>query len=60
MHEVWGKLLDEDFVAAYKHGFVMAYHDGIAQQVLPTHFYLLCGIPREVSLLNVYVMSNIY
>lgn len=35
MHEVWGKLLDDEFVHAWEHGKVIKCADGITRRVYP-------------------------
>jgi hypothetical protein len=38
MQAVWNILLDDEFVAAYKHGFVMSCFDGRSRRFYPRVF----------------------
>lgn len=35
MQKVWETILDEDFVYAYKHGFIMKCHDQVMRRFYP-------------------------
>lgn len=35
MHEVWGQLLDDEFVTAWQHGKVIKCADGITRRIYP-------------------------
>jgi hypothetical protein len=38
MQKVWEVLLDDEFMAAYEHGFVMECHDGVLRRFYPRIF----------------------
>jgi len=47
MQEVWNTLLDGDFMAAYKHGFVIQCHDGQSRRFYPRLFTYSADYPEK-------------
>ena len=47
MQEVWNLLLDDEFVAAYKHGFVMLCCDGRWRRFYPRIFTYSADYPEK-------------
>jgi hypothetical protein len=47
MHKVWDKLLDDDFIHAYEHGFVMECQDGISRRFYPRIFAYSADYPEK-------------
>jgi hypothetical protein len=57
MHKVWEVLLDDEFMEAYEHGFVMKCLDGIVRRFYPRIFTYSGDYPEKyVSLSNVLPM----
>ena len=47
MHQVWRLLLDDEFMAAYKHGIVLRCPDGISRRVYPRIFTYSADYPEK-------------
>ena len=47
MHGVWNKLLDDDFVNAYRHGFAMECLDGVWRRFYPRIFTYSADYPEK-------------
>jgi hypothetical protein len=47
MHGVWEKMLDEDFVHAYKYGIVIMCIDGIERRIYPRFFTYSADYPEK-------------
>ena len=47
MHGVWDKLLDADFLEAYKHGFTMECFDGLWRRFYPRVFTYSGDYPEK-------------
>ena len=47
MHAVWGLLLDEKFMDAYKNGIVVRCGDGITHRVFPRFFSYSADYPEK-------------
>lgn len=47
MHGVWNKLLDDDFVNAYRHGFTMECLDGVWRRFYPRIFTYSADYPEK-------------
>jgi hypothetical protein len=47
MHKVWDKLLDDNFVDAYEHGFIMECQDGISRRFYPRIFTYSADYPEK-------------
>jgi hypothetical protein len=47
MHGVWDQLLDDDFVASYRHGFVMDCFDGVSRRFYPRIFTYSADYPEK-------------
>lgn len=47
MHEVWKIILDEEFMNAYTHGFLMEFADGTVRQVFPRIFTYSADYPEK-------------
>jgi hypothetical protein len=47
MHAVWTKILDEDFLHAYKYGIVVKCVDGIERRVYPRFFTYSADYPEK-------------
>ncbi|KAF9551238.1 hypothetical protein CPC08DRAFT_768761 [Agrocybe pediades] len=53
MHAVWGYLLDDDFIHAYKYGIVITCLDGIRRRVYPRFFTYSADYPEKVLLATI-------
>ncbi|KAF9053252.1 hypothetical protein BJ165DRAFT_1339511 [Panaeolus papilionaceus] len=51
MQEVWKVLLDDEFLRAYKYGFVVKCIDGIERRIFPRLFTYSADYPEKYSLL---------
>ena len=51
MHKVWSQLLDDDFVTAYTHGFVIKCLDGQSRRFYPRIFTYSADYPEKYVLL---------
>ncbi|KIK14485.1 hypothetical protein PISMIDRAFT_116981, partial [Pisolithus microcarpus 441] len=49
-HEQWKILLDDNFIAAYKHGIVIICCDGIKQRFYPRIFTYSADYPKKYGL----------
>jgi hypothetical protein len=47
MHKVWDQLLDDDFIHAYQHGFVLECLDGICRRFYPRLFTYSADYPEK-------------
>jgi hypothetical protein len=47
MHGVWAQLLDDEFVACYRHGFVMECLDGVWRRFYPCIFTYSADYPEK-------------
>jgi hypothetical protein len=47
MHGVWDKLLDDEFVHCYKHGFAMECLDGVWRRFYPRIFTYSADYPEK-------------
>jgi Plavaka transposase len=47
MHQVWRQLLDDDFIAAYRHGIVLRCIDGVLRRVYPRIFTYSADYPEK-------------
>jgi hypothetical protein len=47
LHAQWGKLLDDDFLAAYKHGMVITCCDGQKRRFYPRIFTYSADYPEK-------------
>jgi len=47
MQAIWSFLLDDDFVHAYQHGFVVKFPDGIFRRVFPRIFTYAADYPEK-------------
>ena len=52
MHGVWEKILDEDFVHAYKYGIVIKCIDGIERRIYPQFFIYSADVVHKSVLLK--------
>ncbi|TCD64617.1 hypothetical protein EIP91_003851 [Steccherinum ochraceum] len=50
MHAIWLLLLDDEFMAAYEHGIVLRFADGICRRVFPRIFTYSADYPEKVLL----------
>ena len=48
-HAQWEVLLDDEFVDAYQHGFVVKCHDGIARRFYPRIFSYSADYPEKYA-----------
>jgi hypothetical protein len=55
MHKVWAILLDDEFVAAYEHGFIAECQDGISQRFYPRIFTYSADYPEKLALLIIFL-----
>lgn len=51
MHEQWKILLDEKFIQAYRHGFVVTCHDGVRRRFYPRIFAYIADYPERYTTL---------
>lgn len=51
MHAVWSKILDEQFMHAYKYGMVIKCVDGIERHIYPRIFTYSADYPEKWVLL---------
>ncbi|CUA77715.1 putative ubiquitin carboxyl-terminal hydrolase FAF-Y [Rhizoctonia solani] len=58
MHEVWGKLLDDQFVDAWVHGCVIECADGIKRRVYPRILTYSADYPERVLLTTIRNMGK--
>ncbi|EUC58746.1 hypothetical protein RSOL_274000 [Rhizoctonia solani AG-3 Rhs1AP] len=58
MHEVWGKLLDDRFVDAWVHGYVIKCADGIKRRVYPRILTYSADYPERVLLSTIRNMGR--
>jgi hypothetical protein len=47
IHEVWRKLLDDEFLEAYQHGIVLECADGIVRRIYPRIFTYAADYPEK-------------
>jgi len=47
MQAIWSFLLDNDFVHAYQHGFVVKFPDGIFRRIFPRIFTYAVDYPEK-------------
>ena len=47
MHGVWDQLLDDEFVASYRHGFAMECLDGVWRRFYPRIFTYSADYPEK-------------
>jgi hypothetical protein len=47
MQEVWNILIDDEFIAAYQHGFVAQCHDGQSRRFYPRLFTYSADYPEK-------------
>jgi len=47
MQAIWSFLLDDDFLNAYKHGFVIKFPDGVFRRVFPRIFTYAADYPEK-------------
>jgi hypothetical protein len=47
MQAVWSFLLDDEFVYAYQHGFIVKFPDGIFRRVFPRIFTYAADYPEK-------------
>jgi hypothetical protein len=47
MQAIWHLLLDDDFVSAYAHGFLIICGDGVKHQVFPWIFTYVADYPEK-------------
>ena len=57
MHGVWGQILDDDFIAAYRHGFVMESLDGVWRRFYPRIFTYAADYPEKSVTSIVHVLE---
>lgn len=50
MHAVWGQILDKDFIASYRHGFVMHCLDGVWRRFYPRIFSYSADYPEKYGM----------
>ncbi|KAL1750714.1 hypothetical protein FB107DRAFT_294399 [Schizophyllum commune] len=53
MHAVWSKILDNDFISAYKYGTVVRCLDGVERRVYPRIFTYSADYPEKVLLATI-------
>ncbi|KAI4294255.1 hypothetical protein K525DRAFT_274479, partial [Schizophyllum commune Loenen D] len=53
MHAVWSKILDNDFISAYKYGMVVRCLDGVERRVYPRIFTYSADYPEKVLLATI-------
>jgi hypothetical protein len=56
MHQVWDKLLDDEFVATYKHGFTMECLDGVWRRFYPRIFTYSADYPEKCVTVFVWLL----
>lgn len=49
MQAIWDVLLDEDFMFAYEHGFVIECADGIIRRLFPRFFTYSADYPEKYA-----------
>jgi len=59
MQKVWDKLLDNEFVAAYEHGFVVYCTDGQYRRFYPRIFTYSADYPEKSVLLFLYIRHDL-
>jgi hypothetical protein len=47
VHAIWLLLLDDDFIHAYKFGFVFKFFDGVSRRVFPRIFTYGMDYPEK-------------
>jgi len=59
MHAVWTKILDDDFIHAYRYGIVIKCIDGIERRIYPQLFNYSADYPEKQVNFNevIYVMN---
>ncbi|KAF8603666.1 hypothetical protein BDV93DRAFT_523134 [Ceratobasidium sp. AG-I] len=58
IHEVWNKLLDNEFLQAWRHGIVICCADGIKRRVFPRIFSYSADYPEKVLLATIRGMKS--
>ncbi|KIK17521.1 hypothetical protein PISMIDRAFT_41298, partial [Pisolithus microcarpus 441] len=57
-HEQWKILLDDDFIAAYKHGIVIICCDGIKRRFYPRIFTYSADYPKKVLIASIHNLGR--